>query len=98
MRSLTTNAVICRKFHFLEFCPGTTARLSRKVSDEFTVPSGRGHHRELHRHGDEAAPLAGSINLNVADVPKGDIITTFNGYSLCFEPNFASQRGSYAQR
>jgi hypothetical protein len=29
--------------------------LSRKVSDEFTVPLCRGHHRELHRCGDEAA-------------------------------------------
>jgi hypothetical protein len=28
--------------------------LGRKVSDEFTVPLCRGHHRELHR-GDEAA-------------------------------------------
>ena len=27
----------------------------RKVSDEFTVPLCRGHHRELHRCGDEAA-------------------------------------------
>jgi len=27
--------------------------LSRKVSDEFTVPLCRGHHRELHRNGDE---------------------------------------------
>jgi hypothetical protein len=27
--------------------------LSRKVSDEFTVPLCRVHHRELHRHGDE---------------------------------------------
>jgi hypothetical protein len=27
--------------------------LSRKVSDEFTVPLCRGHHRELHRRGDE---------------------------------------------
>ena len=26
----------------------------RKVSDEFTVPLCRGHHRELHRSGDEA--------------------------------------------
>jgi hypothetical protein len=25
------------------------------VSDEFTVPLCRGHHRELHRRGDEAA-------------------------------------------
>ena len=29
--------------------------LSRKVSDEFTVPLCRVHHRELHRHGAEAA-------------------------------------------
>jgi hypothetical protein len=29
--------------------------LGRKVSDEFTVPLCRGHHRELHRCGDEAA-------------------------------------------
>lgn len=28
--------------------------LGRKVSDEFTVPVCRLHHRELHRHGDEA--------------------------------------------
>jgi hypothetical protein len=28
--------------------------LGRKVSDEFTVPLCREHHRELHRHGDEA--------------------------------------------
>jgi hypothetical protein len=29
--------------------------LGRKVSDEFTVPLCRGHHREIHRCGDEAA-------------------------------------------
>ena len=29
--------------------------LGRKVSDEFTIPLCRGHHRELHRWGDEAA-------------------------------------------
>jgi hypothetical protein len=29
--------------------------LGRKVSDEFTVPLCRGHHREAHRCGDEAA-------------------------------------------
>jgi hypothetical protein len=29
--------------------------MGRKVSDEFTVPMCRGHHRELHRSGDEEA-------------------------------------------
>ena len=29
--------------------------LGRKVSDEFIVPLCRGHHREVHRCGDEAA-------------------------------------------
>ena len=29
--------------------------LGRKVSDEFTVPLCRGHHREVHRCGNEAA-------------------------------------------
>ncbi len=33
--------------------------LGRKVSDEFTVPVCRLHHRELHRQGDEAAWWAG---------------------------------------
>jgi hypothetical protein len=28
--------------------------LGRKVSDEFTVPLCRGHHREVHRYGDES--------------------------------------------
>jgi hypothetical protein len=39
--------------HHLRFAQHTA--LSRKVSDEFTVPLCRGHHREIHRHGDEAA-------------------------------------------
>jgi hypothetical protein len=34
--------------------------LSRKVSDEYTVPVCRLHHRELHRYGDEASWWAGS--------------------------------------
>ena len=29
--------------------------LGRKVSDEFTVPLCRAHHREIHRYGDEVA-------------------------------------------
>jgi hypothetical protein len=37
--------------------------LSRKVSDEFTVPVCRLHHRELHNHGDEKMWWKG-ININ----------------------------------
>src|SRR6266566_7910769 len=39
--------------HHLRFAQNRA--LSRKVSDEFTVPLCRGHHREVHRSGDEAA-------------------------------------------
>ena len=38
--------------HHLRFAQ--TRALGRKVSDEFTVPLCRGHHREVHRCGDEA--------------------------------------------
>ena len=37
--------------HHVRFAQG--AALGRKVSDEFTVPLCRGHHREVHRCGDE---------------------------------------------
>jgi hypothetical protein len=39
--------------HHLRFAQSSA--LSRKVSDEFTVPLCRGHHREVHRSGDEVA-------------------------------------------
>jgi hypothetical protein len=39
--------------HHLRFAQSRA--LNRKVSDEFTVPLCRGHHREVHRSGDEAA-------------------------------------------
>ncbi len=38
--------------HHLRFAQSRA--LGRKVSDEFTVPLCRGHHRELHHYGDEA--------------------------------------------
>jgi hypothetical protein len=40
--------------------------LGRRVSDEFTVPICRIHHRELHRSGDEAAWWRG---LNIDPLP-----------------------------
>ena len=39
--------------HHLRFAQNRA--LGRKASDEFTVPLCRGHHREVHRSGDEAA-------------------------------------------
>jgi hypothetical protein len=39
--------------HHLRFTQSRA--MARKVSDEFTVPLCRGHHREVHRCGDEAA-------------------------------------------
>ena len=39
--------------HHLRF--GQNRALGRKVSDEFVVPLCRGHHRAVHRHGDEVA-------------------------------------------
>src|SRR5262249_5246641 len=39
--------------HHLRFAQSPA--LGRKVSDEFTVPLCRGHHREVHRCGDETA-------------------------------------------
>ena len=39
--------------HHLRFVQSRA--LGRKVSDEFTVPMCRGHHREVHGSGDEAA-------------------------------------------
>ena len=42
-----------RDAHHLRFAQSRV--LGRKVGDEFTVPLCRGHHREVHRVGDEAA-------------------------------------------
>lgn len=50
--------------HHLKFAQPRT--LGRKVSDEFTVPLCRAHHRELHRHGNERAWWA---DLQIAPLP-----------------------------
>ncbi len=64
--------------HHLRFAQSRA--LGRKVSDEFTVPLCRGHHREVHRCGDEAAwwtnagidptVTARSLWLDVHPLPK----------------------------
>ena len=41
-----------------------------KVSDEFTVPLCRGHHRELHQAGNEPAWWE-KLNINPLEVAKG---------------------------
>jgi hypothetical protein len=53
----TQSCLVCGRrpadAHHLRFAQSRT--LGRKVSDEFTVPLCRGHHREIHRCGNEAA-------------------------------------------
>ena len=58
VRYVATQAcLVCGRLHcdahHLRFAQSRA--LGRKVSDEFTVPLCRGHHREVHRYGDEAA-------------------------------------------
>ena len=59
--------LICKRSpcdaHHLKFAQPRS--LGRKVSDEFTVPLCREHHRELHRHGNEVAWWA---NVQVAPI------------------------------
>ena len=63
--------------------------LGRKVSDELTVPLCRGHHREVHRYGDEAAwwrntgidptPAARSLWLESHPLPSAQEKPASNG-------------------
>jgi hypothetical protein len=62
--------------------------LGRKVSDEFTVPLCRTHHREVHRCGDESSwwqkstidPLAAArtLWLETHPLPKAETIAAAN--------------------
>ena len=68
-RYVTTQpCVICGRTpteaHHLQFAQACA--LGRKVSDEYTVPVCRLHHRELHRYGDEQSWWAG---VNVDPLP-----------------------------
>jgi hypothetical protein len=77
--------------HYLRFTQPRA--LGRKVSDEFTVPLCRGHHREVHRCGDEAAwwenarinPSAGARALWLKTHP------------LPRKPGSESMEGAYAE-
>jgi hypothetical protein len=44
--------------------------LGMKVSDEFTVPLCRGHHRQLHQAGNEVAWWEG-VKINALDIARG---------------------------
>ena len=44
--------------------------LGLKVSDEFTVPLCRGHHRQLHQAGNEVAWWQ-DLNINALEIAKG---------------------------
>jgi hypothetical protein len=54
--------------HHLRFAQPRAIGL--KVSDEFTVPLCRGHHRQLHQAQNEVAWWS-SLNIKVLDVAKG---------------------------
>jgi ERF superfamily protein len=66
--------------HHLRFAQNRA--LGRKVSDEFTIPLCRGHHREVHRCGDETAwwnktgvdPIAAARALWLKTHPLPDVI------------------------
>jgi hypothetical protein len=80
--------------HHLRFAQSPA--LGRKVSDEFTVPLCRGHHREVHRCGDEIAwwektgidPSAAARILWLKTHPLPDAMTAA-GSKLRNEPNLA---------
>jgi len=52
--------------------------LGRKVSDEYTVPLCREHHRQLHRHGNEKAWWA-NVNVSPLEVARSLWDTTISG-------------------
>jgi ERF superfamily len=64
----TLPCVVCGRrpadAHHLRFAQPRA--LGRKVSDEYTVPLCRGHHRELHRYGDEGSWWGG---INIDPIP-----------------------------
>jgi hypothetical protein len=69
--------------------------LGRKVSDEFTVPLCRGHHRELHRCGDETAwwtklgvdPLGTARSLWLESHPLPERSKGINSSKATSDPN-----------
>jgi len=54
--------------HHLRFAQARA--LGLKVSDEFTVPVCRGHHRQVHQTGNEAAWWE-DVDINALEIAKG---------------------------
>jgi hypothetical protein len=72
--------------HHLKFAQPRA--LGRKVSDEFTVPLCRDHHRDLHRHGNE---IAWWSNLQIAPLEIANDL--WQPTLLGDEPFLAHERG-----
>jgi len=85
--------------HHLRFA--RSRGMGQKVSDEFTVPLCRGHHRELHRSGDEAAwwsgqgidpaPPARALWLENHPLPGAD-----SGIAVALDDTVSPQRSQEA--
>jgi ERF superfamily protein/uncharacterized protein DUF968 len=78
--------------HHLKFAQPRA--LGRKVSDEFTVPLCRAHHRDLHRNGNERAWWA---NMQVAPLPVAKQLWEVSATNLAVrapsEPNIPTVGG-----
>jgi hypothetical protein len=90
--------------HHLRFAQSRA--LGRKVSDEFTVPLCRGHHREVHRHGDEAAwwnksaidPMVAARSLWIETHPQLVTQTPRPVDAISKGPNTSGARRTRARR
>jgi Rad52/22 family double-strand break repair protein len=91
--------------HHLRFAQPRAIRL--KVSDEFTVPLCRGHHRQLHQAGDEITwwksqrmkchgDRAGSLGENSSRDGPISTRTTFIEWLMCKSPTLAELQAKLA--
>jgi hypothetical protein len=81
--------------HHLKFAQPRT--LGRKVSDEFTVPLCRDHHRDLHRFGNEVAWWA-NLQIAPSEVASDLWQTTLLGPGASIAQKTSSQSGDLAKR
>jgi hypothetical protein len=93
--------------HHIKFAEQRT--IGRKVSDKFTVPLCRLHHRELHRRGDERAwwgkqaidpvPIAAALweRTHAADIVAAELAGDINNPTTLNGENFAGGFGAAIQ-